>query len=404
MKTITFKLFLNTKKRKANGELPVYLRITQNRKYKLQSTGVSLDEKHWNPAKSEVRRSHKRYKALNTQLKQILHDAEDAAASLPDKNRTLDAVKDALNQSEAGAVDFFVFANEFRKQLKSEGNFWGYKHSQTAVNKFRDYIGRGRLPLDEINHTTIDGFTAYMKRIGNKPNTIFRQHKDIKRILKAALYQDLITGNPYLKAAKVKAGKVNKTRLGYEQIKALEALELKPGSWLDIVRDAFLFSFYNAGIRFGDVARLQWKHIIDGRLQYNMAKTSTGKNIKLLKPALDLLDKYRPENPEPDSFLFPLLKPGLDYSDELFLKQQISSKNAYANKKLKQLAKMAGIQDSVSFHVSRHSFADYARTAGMNIYDISKALGHSDITITQGYLKSFDETSLDSSMEQLFSD
>jgi integrase len=63
---------------------------------------------------------------------------------------------------------------------------------------------------------------------------------------------------------------------------------------------------------------------------------------------------------------------------------------------------MAGIEENISFHISRHTFADYARTAGMNIYDISKALGHSNIQITQVYLKSFDETSLDSSMDALF--
>ncbi len=73
-----------------------------------------------------------------------------------------------------------------------------------------------------------------------------------------------------------------------------------------------------------------------------------------------------------------------------------------ANRALEKIAEQAGIEDKVTFHVSRHSFADYARTSNMSIYDISKALGHSDIKITQDYLKSFDETSLDKGMEQLF--
>lgn len=217
------------------------------------------------------------------------------------------------------------------------------------------------------------------------------------------MLDDVIKVNPFDKFKPDSRQKSEKTRLSFEQIKAIAALKLDPGTWQAITRDAFMFSFYNAGIRFGDVARLQWKHVIDGRLKYNMAKTGTGKNIKLLAPALEILEKYRPEQKSPDAFIFPILKPDQNLNDEPRLKRQISSKNVMANKNLKILASMAGIEENISFHVSRHSFADYARTAGMGLYDISKALGHADIQITQAYLKSFDETSLDSSMEQLFS-
>jgi site-specific recombinase XerD len=84
------------------------------------------------------------------------------------------------------------------------------------------------------------------------------------------------------------------------------------------------------------------------------------------------------------------------------IKRLINSKNALANKVLKQLAEMAGIQTNVSFHIARHSFADYARKSNMNLYDISKALGHSDIKVTEQYLESFDNQSLTDSMSKLF--
>ncbi len=84
------------------------------------------------------------------------------------------------------------------------------------------------------------------------------------------------------------------------------------------------------------------------------------------------------------------------------LRKKISSKNVIANRYLKKIAQRAGIQASISFHVSRHSFAHYALKKGMDLYAISKALGHSDLKITETYLKSFDEELLDNSMNKLF--
>lgn len=72
------------------------------------------------------------------------------------------------------------------------------------------------------------------------------------------------------------------------------------------------------------------------------------------------------------------------------------------NRHLKSIAKMAGVQANVSFHCSRHSFANYALQKGMDLYSISKALAHSDLKITEEYLKSFDEELLDQSMDKLF--
>ena len=75
--------------------------------------------------------------------------------------------------------------------------------------------------------------------------------------------------------------------------------------------------------------------------------------------------------------------------DGVKLRRRISSYNASANKVLKALAREAGLRapDEVSFHVARHSFADYARTQSGNVYAVSKALGHANLTITETYLR-----------------
>lgn len=57
------------------------------------------------------------------------------------------------------------------------------------------------------------------------------------------------------------------------------------------------------------------------------------------------------------------------------------------NKRIKKIAKRCGIEKTVSFHLSRHSFAVLALNYGMPIESVSKILGHINIITTQIYAK-----------------
>ncbi|MEX1014265.1 MAG: tyrosine-type recombinase/integrase, partial [Candidatus Paceibacterota bacterium] len=95
---------------------------------------------------------------------------------------------------------------------------------------------------------------------------------------------------------------------------------------------------------------------------------------------------------------------------ELELRQSISSRNAIANGKsevnlktgLKKIAHLAGIEENVSFHVSRHSFAQYAVEQGLDVYELMQTLRHSKIETTQQYLKGLDEELADKAMRKVF--
>ena len=397
---VSFKLYLFKRKKKPNGEIPIYLRMTKNGRYNYINTGVAVQENFWN-TKGYIKRSHPRSKVLNDDLGHFLDNAKNIQRALPPERRTTKALKNALSSSEHS--DFFKYSDQYVNDLYEQRRFWASKHTKVAVNLFREYLRVNVVSFEEIDHHTLEGFQGFLRdQRKNNPNTINKQFQGIKRIFAAAIKDAVTSNDPFRSFKVVSRQRSNKTRLSLEQVKAMEALELDPGSAMFHTRNAFMFSFYNAGIRFSDLCLLKWKNIIDGRMIYQMGKTSTVKNIKLLPPALSIMELYRTDNKE--AFIFPFLDKNKNYTDSNFLKRQISSKNVTANANLKRIARLAKIEANISFHVSRHSFADYARSKNMNIYDISKALGHSDITVTQAYLKSFDETSLDSSMEKLFSD
>jgi site-specific recombinase XerD len=63
---------------------------------------------------------------------------------------------------------------------------------------------------------------------------------------------------------------------------------------------------------------------------------------------------------------------------------------------------MVGIRDNISLHVSRQSFADYARSSNIDLHTISKLLRHTKLSTTERYLSSFDPISADNAMSKLF--
>ena len=133
-----------------------------------------------------------------------------------------------------------------------------------------------------------------------------------------------------------------------------------------------------------------------------MGKTKQFRRLKLVKQAQQILDIYRDDSNQLSDFIFPFLKNDVDYSNSKYLSKQISSKTTILNKHLRELSKNTGIDKKISTHIARHSFADMARKKGMKLYDISKALGHSSLSITERYLENFDDDSLDNAMENLF--
>src|SRR5690606_3310262 len=98
----------------------------------------------------------------------------------------------------------------------------------------------------------------------------------------------------------------------------------------------------------------------------------------------------------------PLLDNKIDYSNQVFLYDQISSKNALLNKYLKQLASKAEIHKNISFHVARSTFANQAREKIKDISKIQKFLRHSSIQVTQDYLARISDTELDKDSDEIF--
>ncbi|NGP87575.1 site-specific integrase [Fodinibius halophilus] len=409
MATINF--ILRTERANARGEAPIYVRVTHNRKSRYLSLGISVQEKYWNEEKQRVRRSHDSHKVLNHEIERVFTKAQNTKLELRSEgNVTAKYIINVLKGYDA--KDFFNYGEEYIQRLQESGSVRLAKQTNVIVNKIKAFHSNDSLLLHEIDNKFLKGLESYMKtECDNAPNTIRKDLERLNRLFEEAKKDNLIKGNPIDDFELPKRQKPSKTALSLEQIKAMEELDLKPRSSLWHSRNYFLFSFYNAGIRIGDLMKLKRKDVYisqkEIRLKYLMNKTRTNstpkwKNIKQLPQAIEILEAYDFRDKEPEEYLFPILDTSKRLGDPIVFDRDKQSKTAMINRDLKEIAELAEIEENVTTHIARHSFANFARKKGMSLYSISKALAHSNLKTTEQYLNSFDEEMLDTEMEELF--
>ncbi len=389
----SIKLVLRTQKMRADGTAPIYLRVTAARKSRFRSTGIAVEPKHWHEDKQEVRRTHELADTYNDRLKAIKHEAMGAVLDA----RTPDAALKATAPQTGGLSTFF---RDYINDLDAKGAFWEWKKYRVTLSKLEAALGTG-LAFHDLDRAALTRLERYLKtERRNAPNTVRKEMTRLRTVLRRAIKEGHLkpADDPFLIYDRPKGERVERRKLTPDEIASLAALDLPYGEWLRLSRDTFLFSYYGGGVRFSDMAALRASNLRDGRVEYRMLKTAHLVSMPLPPPALAIAQPYLDALPpgEGDAFLFGLLRPG-DGADPVKLRRKIGSRNAQVNGHLKTLATEAGIDrpETVSFHVARHSFADFARTKSGNLYAISKALGHSSLSVTQQYLRSFDREAVD---------
>lgn len=143
-----------------------------------------------------------------------------------------------------------------------------------------------------------------------------------------------------------------------------------PKSKLCYIRDIFVFCAFT-GISYADLKKLTWKDVIrekDGSLWISTSRQKTGIhfNVKLLDIPLQIIKKYK--GCAKGNLVFRVLT------------------STTLNNTLKKIAVCCGIEKSLCWHMSRHSFASQVcLSQGVSIESVSRMLGHKDIRTTQRY-------------------
>ena len=283
------------------------------------------------------------------------------------------------------------------------------------LNKLEAFAGTP-LPFDRLTPAFLRKFEGHLiEELGNKASTVQSNLSTLRAHYRRAMRDEVIPreADPFVVYSPPKAERPERHKLTEGELARIERLELggtgPAAPLIARVRDAFLFSLFCAGIRFGDVATMKVHNLTEEagglRLSYRMNKTKKRATIRLIPQAEAIARAYmlteKGEAKGPEEFLFSMLS-SYDLSTPRKRVNAISAQNGFANKCLKQIAEKADVGGNLSFHVARHSFADLARKRGWGVYEISKALAHSGLAITERYLAGFDDELVDSKMSTLF--
>ena len=454
---VTFNFELNKKPSK-QGRYKIYIRITQDRKHRKIPTTIELfDKEHWQTKRQRISSKEPLAEKWNSILDEEMEKIKSTYRDLKKEGRgNANSVVNASKQEDM-VFSFIEYAENYAKDTMESGNSSTAEKYITFINKLKFFINgvsaqkvvevssynsekygkfistlKRDLLFNEITLSFLNRFKKYMqkcpiiKKPGQTlhPNTIAKQFDIFKSIFNKGRtelreYGLFLKDNPFDNFS-YDTIETNKEKLTFEELEKINQLELEENSLLWHTRNCFMLSFYCAGVRAGDMIQLRGTNIVYAnggwRISYRMNKTERIKEILLVDEALRIVKKYVDLQNRTTDYIFPLLDNNAVYAKAITwedrirlaaeirkqLAKTVNSKNSLLNKYLQKIATMAGIDKKVSMHIARHSFANIARQKKANVYDISKALGHSSLSITEAYLSKFDVESQDATIKQVF--
>jgi integrase len=388
--------------------------------------GVRVRPRDWNADRHEVRKGEPDWARLNEFVGQTVAAGRSALLDLQAAREpvTADALADGVRARLTPAAppsepaDFLMFYRGVVRDYADHGQISTAKAHGSALNRLDAFTG-GQLPFDRLTPALVQGWGRRMAAPaphgeGLKQNYVRKLLTSVRTACRQAVRNgdapagwvdpfDRLKGDALLHTERVEKG-----RLTESQVRALGAAGAEPGSLVEVVRDAFVLAFYAGGMRFGDTALLRWADIaVDTggspvRIGYQAEKTKKPTSVPVVTEAGAVLARYV-ERAGAGGFVFPFLD-GYDLSTPAKRRQAISTRNAYANKALKKLARRAELPDpaAVTFHVARHSLAAHLLDSGLGAHAIKEVLRHSSVQVTEKYLGGFDRGLLDEAYRDAF--
>jgi hypothetical protein len=117
-----------------------------------------------------------------------------------------------------------------------------------------------------------------------------------------------------------------------------------------------------------------------------------------LSSLLGKINNIKSNNTNGTKFVFPYLSNDLfdnikedNQFNRLSIEQykNIKHNTINYNRNLKKVQEICGVETSISSHVSRHTYTNLLLMMdNVNLYDVSQSLGHSNIKVTENYIKS----------------
>ena len=366
-----------------SDEGPVEVRVTVNRKSYYINTGVRICKNRFVAGTIKDTKDTSDADILNERLRAVTVFVEQEVNRCLDERREIDVADIRRKVWSLGVADdkddtsLVDWIKERAKTLSvSKGTRMKYF---TLYNKMLEY---GKiLRWQDLSVEAIYDFDTWLHqqdvhlsenqiKAGMEPRKmgdtgVSAYHKSLRAMLNRALKMGKIQANPYDRLrGEFKHTKRETTEyLTEEQMQKILDLTPVAGSQVDMARDLFIFQMYT-GLAYIDTQKFDASlyRLMDGKWKFIGERIKTGVPYvsMLLPPVVEVLEKYGWSVPKMNNQKYNLM--------------------------LKAIGMCIGIERLHS-HMGRHTFGTWMLAQGARIENVSRMMGHTNITQTQRYAR-----------------
>ena len=351
------------KRATSKHEVSVELCFCAKRQRKYFSTGVKVTTTQWSDASKMVVK-RKDADELNEIIQAYRARANEIISKMVKEGCCdLNVIISQMN-GEDEETSFIEYCERRRNERKV------CEHTKKRYDVFIKFLKTwGKIKsFQDCNVSKVRAMDEYLHRQDKAQCTIYDYHKYLKLFINDAMIDGLIEQNPY-KFLPFHIGKGEKQYVDCvteEQFAAIKKLKLSTPHILH-ARDLFLFQCYT-GLAYSDLASFNYDSCeeIGGKMFYHAKRTKTDTDFvfQLLKPALEILQKY--------DFKLPKMS------------------NQRYNDYLKAIGQMVGV-DRLHTHMGRATAATLFLSKGMPINIVARVLGHTTLRQTTRYARTLNK-------------
>lgn len=260
----------------------------------------------------------------------------------------------------------------------SDNSVEAYLHDIEKLTYYLSATNHLKTP-QQVTLKILEQFIRWISELGMTPGSQARIISGLKSFFKYCLQEHLITSDPSCLLESPKLKKTLPDILSFDEIeKIIGQLDLsKPEGGRN---KAMLETLYSCGLRVTELVNLRISCLFlqDGFVRV-IGKGDKERLVPIGSDAIKYINIYRL-----DIRVHIAIKPGNE--DILFLNRRGSKlSRVMIFLIIKQMARLAAINKTISPHTFRHSFATHLVEGGADLRAVQEMLGHESITTTEIY-------------------
>jgi len=404
----TIKQVFDYRTPKINGEIPVRLRVTHNRKTSHISLNVFLTEDQIK--KIEKGKVNEELSQFTKELDYLTNNARKVAAklepfSIDELKRQLSNSNNSKNNKDHLLVDIIHLKI---KKLEENQQYKSKSHYNTLLKMITSFDSS--ILLKDVDQDFLYDFEQFYingriekdgeSRLENYYNTLSIYLRDLKAVINLGrdnkmvnhTYEFPFGKNKYI----IKTYSTEKEIFSVNQVNSMMSFNSFDTKYQENAHDHWKVCFLCNGSNMSDVLQLKWTDIDDDIISFVRKKTENRtKNVRklsipIIKPLRELIDKIG--NRESEYIFGGFRSP----PKKKTIQNKVSKMCKGYNKHLKVIGEKIGLPFSPIMSTSRHSYGNYLAKNGVPLERIAEMMGHKDKQrfTTYHYIGSLDTKTL----------